>query len=635
MANLVNKTVGARDWTAMVLPGAVVLFSLISVGSLNDPATLPRTLIWAIALLGWTLLHLAQSWKAKDLQKPEVPRLLLGSLAALLMAHLLSLVAAHSLAEGILATSRIGLMLVGMVWIAWQIQAGKAQAKQAWVIGIWSVGTAQTVIALGQTFVFPTQNPYAALFHQAANLPPEGTQQNSNLLGSLIALCLPAALHLILHGTRPWKIAAGLSIPMMLGTVYLSASRTALLILLAYAVLFAFSAVALLKESEFLRARKGMFWGASLLLVVGAAALLYFGWGRKEMPKTYKHLWDNQAVITPKTSSIEVRMILWNKSLQMAKAHPLTGVGAGNWKLEIPAYGVKGYDEKARYGMVFYTRPHNDYLWVFAETGLLGLLGYLGMLGGLIALAVKLIRRQPDAEARSLARMALWGIVAFMIDACFSFPGERLENTVILGAFGGMLIALNAHRDRVTTRSFAPKALAFAGLGLLAFVTILAAYRWPMDAATLKMRNAKAKQKWKEMGQLATRADSWWNRYEANSATPYAWYKAVALVETNRANLAKVGNEALKEVRRAIDAAPYNLLALTELGSTHAQLNQFPEAIAAYKAVVATFPDNDEAWVNLAVCYLNHQQPAQAREALTHVAPAYTSPTLVQLRLLL
>ena len=67
----------------------------------------------------------------------------------------------------------------------------------------------------------------------------------------------------------------------------------------------------------------------------------------------------------------------------MAKANPLLGVGLGQWRLVFPLYGKIQKFRESGEGLVeiFFQRPHNDYVWVLTETGIIGLLSYLAILG--------------------------------------------------------------------------------------------------------------------------------------------------------------------------------------------------------------------------------------------------------------
>ena len=75
-------------------------------------------------------------------------------------------------------------------------------------------------------------------------------------------------------------------------------------------------------------------------------------------------------------SSIEERLKLWTKTLNMISENPLLGVGIGNWKIIIPSYGTTGL--RSEQGEVHFQRPHNDFLWILAETGIISLLFYTG-----------------------------------------------------------------------------------------------------------------------------------------------------------------------------------------------------------------------------------------------------------------
>ena len=67
------------------------------------------------------------------------------------------------------------------------------------------------------------------------------------------------------------------------------------------------------------------------------------------------------------------RYKLYKSTLQLISEHPILGVGPGNWKIEVWQYGLY-FDT---WGKSFAQRPHNDFLWVFAEGGVLAGLSYI------------------------------------------------------------------------------------------------------------------------------------------------------------------------------------------------------------------------------------------------------------------
>lgn len=96
----------------------------------------------------------------------------------------------------------------------------------------------------------------------------------------------------------------------------------------------------------------------------------------------------------------------WVSTVHMIRAHPLRGVGAGNYVAVYPRY---------RRPLATDTRfAHNAFLHVWAEWGVLGVIGLLGLFIG----SVRLAARQPAGH--QIAIWAFW-FMAF-IDVTWSYP---------------------------------------------------------------------------------------------------------------------------------------------------------------------------------------------------------------------
>ncbi|MEO7003780.1 MAG: O-antigen ligase family protein [Ktedonobacterales bacterium] len=79
----------------------------------------------------------------------------------------------------------------------------------------------------------------------------------------------------------------------------------------------------------------------------------------------------NNGVNDANFSTVE-RLAHWVAGLRMFAAHPLLGVGAGNYNAAYPAYAIACWPEPLGHA-------HNYYINVAAETGLLGLLAFLAL----------------------------------------------------------------------------------------------------------------------------------------------------------------------------------------------------------------------------------------------------------------
>jgi O-antigen ligase len=86
--------------------------------------------------------------------------------------------------------------------------------------------------------------------------------------------------------------------------------------------------------------------------------------------------------------SIAYREAAQRGGLEMFRDHPMTGVGIGNFDTALLPYlrnGVAELPPTARFGEI---APHNTYLQMAAESGIVGLIGFLALFGCAVALAV-------------------------------------------------------------------------------------------------------------------------------------------------------------------------------------------------------------------------------------------------------
>ncbi|HET8647599.1 MAG TPA: O-antigen ligase family protein, partial [Vicinamibacteria bacterium] len=126
---------------------------------------------------------------------------------------------------------------------------------------------------------------------------------------------------------------------------------------------------------------------------------------------TIEQIVGEQHALRP-DSSFEKRRLLTQVAWRMFLEHPLTGVGAGNYTrrfdevAERVSFASRDYEEP---GDAHY--PHNLYLEVAAETGVLGLL----LFGGAIVLAFVALRRAEAVFREAGDRPAAGLAVAFQI----------------------------------------------------------------------------------------------------------------------------------------------------------------------------------------------------------------------------
>jgi O-antigen ligase len=146
------------------------------------------------------------------------------------------------------------------------------------------------------------------------------------------------------------------------------------------------------------------------------------------------------------------RSDIWKLGLRMVRAHPIQGVGVGNFPVASPDYVLQpGTFERT--DLVFSSAPkvtHNTYLEVLSETGFPGLLLLMAAILSCLGCALKAARlfgAQGQADMEALARGLFLGLVG-MLTADF-FISEMYSKLlwVVLALCPTLLAVARAERD--------------------------------------------------------------------------------------------------------------------------------------------------------------------------------------------
>jgi O-antigen ligase len=155
----------------------------------------------------------------------------------------------------------------------------------------------------------------------------------------------------------------------------------------------------------------------------------------------YLAIFDAGAVaITPENFAVVERMAQMQAGWNMFLAHPLTGVGPGNYTSAYPAFAV---------GTWYASRghAHNYYIHMLAEAGLIGALAYLALLAGVIRQAAATLR----AENRTIwhsAAIGCCGIIAAVVGHDMFENLHVLSMGIQLAAVWGLLVVLEQPATR-------------------------------------------------------------------------------------------------------------------------------------------------------------------------------------------
>ena len=308
---------------------------------------------------------------------------------------------------------------------------------------------------------------------------------------------------------------------------------------------------------------------------------------------------------------------MWLNTLDLIRDNPLLGSGPGGWPRIYPAYDrgamIRGNSVPAR--------PHNDYLWIASDYGLVGLTLYVWFLvAGFMALLR--LARSSDAFWRVAAPLIAIAVLATLGHAVFSFPRERPQAMMFLYLlFGVVAGAASGGRTVAVPRRFG---LPLLGMLLLLIVgtTELSHRQVRFDGHHLRALLAEDVGDWPRaraeaetglrLGPFRThmlvilgRAHEKHRRY-ADAATtyrlalryePHSWHahNGLGIVLKREESY----DEALSHFIRALEIAPKANTARTNLGALYRSMGNPINAEREYRTVLQVEPDNAGALNNL------------------------------------
>ncbi|HET7035494.1 MAG TPA: O-antigen ligase family protein [Thermomicrobiaceae bacterium] len=118
---------------------------------------------------------------------------------------------------------------------------------------------------------------------------------------------------------------------------------------------------------------------------------------------------SNDVLLTDENFAAVERMAHWQTGIAMFLAHPLSGVGAGNFNGRFADFAVNPAFTVSR------GHAHNYYIQAAAETGAIGLISYLLLITGALLVCFRSAREAPTGLGRALGVGAVGVTVAVMV----------------------------------------------------------------------------------------------------------------------------------------------------------------------------------------------------------------------------
>lgn len=298
------------------------------------------------------------------------------------------------------------------------------------------------------------------------------------------------------------------------------------------------------------------------------------------------------------------RVLVWEKTYEVFFDHPLVGVGANNWQIYLPStslpdiYRVKDLN-------VTFQRPHNDFLWILSEYGIVGFNLYLiFIVTMLLLLLFKLLNNYHITYI-----ILISGYIGYMCISFFDFPKERIEHNILTGIMFGLTYYLIKKDSNYTiTELFSiPKSVSIIFIISFNVILYFALLNFKGEYFTKKMYVERNHKNNIEVIKYCNKAQSFCYTIDPTSI-PLDWYKGNA-----NANLGNY-SAAITDFKEAFRIHPFNTHVLNDLGSAYVMNNNIYSAKICYIESARINPRFDDPKLNLTAIFINEGNYKEAQK---------------------
>lgn len=413
---------------------------------------------------------------------------------------------------------------------------------------------------------------------------------HKNLFSSIIFLCLPFLIYIIIHTKNKFKY---LYILLIISTLVLLVFIQTKAVLIALVLGFGIS---ILLVFNGLKLSPTIKYSSFAILVFGVLVLSF--------------LLKNKLTLLSNNDTIVERTLLWQNTWQMIKENPLTGVGAGNWQLFFPKYGLHHFMQTNYLisdGYTTFQRPHNDFLWIWSELGIMGLLIYTSIFTLAIYYAIKNIKAATNTENKTIQASFLMAIIGYVFIALVDFPLERSEHQFFVTIL--LSITYTEYYKNKITLNLNSKTVFIAIIVISIFNLNVFFNRVNAETHAHNMLVAHRKANWNIMLREAQKAQ---NKYYTidNFSIPLPWYIGVAYSALSN------NAEAKKDFEEAYQINPYQIHVLNNIASINEMEGNHDLAINYYNEALAISPTQPDALLNKSAVFFNK---GNVNEAFTNI----------------
>ncbi len=572
---------------------SIIIIPLLVIPSLIDDGLLPRFIVLSVFLMLFSIYF----FRKLSIELWHRINLIDYLFIAFFGIHLLSITWAINSAEAIFSTMKIGLFVLLYFLFKWLLNSYKEQALTTitWCICILSLILG--IFALYQLY----QVSLEVGFDRFTVSPVTGLSGNKNILSGTLYTLLPFLFLGVYRSNKKTRWIFILSIVILIYLIWQLRTRS----ILFAGVIFALATVMYYLYGSLKYKLLKTVLIVTPFIAIGVFITIFFLGYTSEVSE-FLHLKEGT-----KTGTLAERFTIWEKSIQLYKQHPIIGVGSGNWKIAFPEVGFEGL-QRAEQTTTFFARPHNDWIQILCETGIIGGLIWISLWITTLWKNSILLGKSKIKKEIIQRSLILSGSIGFAVFAMVSYPLERIEFIILLAIYFAFL----NHQSVTKNDSSVPKAhpiLLRSIIILLGIVSVYGLYRMQQeyDINTTKDRITKGKQ--------AFTSDNYQSYIYSitPTGTPVKYYEGLSLLQKQHYN------KAIIAFQESLDVAPYDLPTHLNIGVSYFRNGDTNRALHHYKEALRISPKHQDVLFNTAALYYKLKDKQKTLEFLNQVTDSY------------
>ncbi len=584
----------------------IIVLPLVHYNATLDIVLMPRLLVLSGFLLVFTLFVVF----TRHGQKGDfgfVRLLVFWVAAGFLVVTILTSNVALNFKESLFDISKTTVFVVTLFYALFTLQQYKD-----WPADLSRLVTVAALIAVSIGFaqyvsrVLPYPDPLLPDRRSVVYLV-DGLMAHKNLYASSLMLMLPFLVYGCLKFKGAWKWAVIAASALIVFLIILLMTRA---VWLGLAVCIAFAVLLLIVKGQLigLSARfRIMMAAGSFLILVAAFGVL----SKMDSGDDFTPVERIKSIVSPTDAHNQPRVKIWTLTLDMAKDHPATGVGPGNWKLKMTDY-LEGFGFLRE--QINWYRPHNDFLWNLAEKGIFGLLLFLGLFGLTAYYLLYVMLRSERKDDKIFALCLFAGLMAFMVVSFFDFPYERINHQV----YFALMIAA-AGIKYIEVKGVNPIKIKIPAVVLIVLLLLIFPFIYGVSSTQfeIQVNNAKRAQhfsQWQEMLEISKKIPTTFRDIDPNGL-PVLFYSGMAYDQLGDLQNARVAYE------KALEAHPKNISVMNNLAVIYHKSGQREIAIELLNNALKLAPDYHEGIVNLSSFYGISGDFQKSYDVITRIRP--------------